>query len=214
MRIGVLGAGSMADVLGTRWVEAGHEVMVAGRTEAKARALARKWGARSGTFREAAEFGDVALLAVLYQGVPATLAAIGDAVRGKPVLDCTNPVEVGNFTLVTEPGVSMAQHIAHVTGGHVVKAFNLCHARVWEMDPPEFDGRRLVVPHCGDDPVALDLASRLIRDTGCEPLPVGGLRHAHHLEGMAAVMISLLFGGLDPRSAFNLVRADDRVDND
>ncbi|WP_214327967.1 hypothetical protein [Nonomuraea sediminis] len=40
-----------------------------------------------------------------------------------------------------------------------------------------FDGRRLIVPYCGDDPAALDITCRLIADIGCEPLPVGDLRH-------------------------------------
>ena len=195
----------MADALGSRWAAAGHELMVAGRTEANVRALAGKWGARSGSFREAAEFGDVALIAVLYQGMRYTLTQIGDALRGKAIIDCNNPVEVENFTLVTEPGRSMAQHIAEVTGGHVVKAFNLCHARVWQMEPPAFDGRRLAVPYCGDDPAATDLTEQLITDIDCEPLPVGDLRHAHHLEAMAAIVISLLFGGSDPHTVFNLV---------
>ncbi len=195
----------MADALGTRWAAAGHELMVAGRTEAKARVLADKWGARSGSFREAAEFGDIALIAVLYQGMRHTLTEIGDALRGKAIIDCNNPVEVEHFTLVTEPGRSMAQHIADVTGGHVVKAFNLCHARVWQMEPPVFDGRRLVVPYCGDDSTAAGLTERLITDIGCEPLLVGDLRHAHHLEAMAAIVISLLFGGSDPHTVFNLV---------
>lgn len=195
----------MADALGTRWAAAGHELVVAGRTESKARELADRWGARSGSFRDAAEFGDVVLVAVLHQGIDGTLAEVGDALRGKAVVDCNNPVEVEHFTLVTRPGVSMAQHIAQVTGGHVVKAFNLCHADVWRMAPPVFDDRRLVVPYCGDDPAAMALTARLIADLGCEPLPVGDLRHAHHLEAMAAIVISLLFGGADPHTAFNLV---------
>jgi predicted dinucleotide-binding enzyme len=205
MKIGVLGAGVMADALGTRWAAAGHELMVAGRTAGKAHALARKWGGHVGSFSEAAQFGDIALIAVLYQGMPGTLAEIGDALRGKPIVDCNNPVEVKQFTLVTEAGRSMASDVQEATGGHVVKAFNLCHARVWQLDPPTFDGRRLVVPYCGDHPAAEELTRRLIADVGADPLPVGGLRQAHHLEAMAAVMISLLYGGRDPYTVFNLV---------
>jgi 8-hydroxy-5-deazaflavin:NADPH oxidoreductase len=195
----------MADVLGSRWAAAGHELMVAGRTPAKARALANKWGAGTGSFREAAEFGDIALIAVRYQGMPYTLAEIGDALRGKPIIDCNNPVELEHFTLVTQPGGSMAHHIEQATGGLVVKAFNLCHAQVWRMDPPLFDGRRLTVPCCGGDSTAVELAKRLIADLGCEPVLIGDLRQAHHLEAMAAIVISLLFGGSDPHTAFNLV---------
>ena len=44
-----------------------------------------------------------------------------------------------------------------------------------------FDERRLVVPY-GDDHMAADLTRRLIADVDCEPLRVGELTHAHHLE--------------------------------
>ncbi|WP_255565701.1 MULTISPECIES: NAD(P)-binding domain-containing protein [unclassified Parafrankia] len=207
MRIGILGAGVMADALGTRWAAAGHELMVAGRTTEKARALAEKWGGRAGGFRETAEFADVALIAVLYQGMPATLAAIGGGLYGKPVIDCNNPVEVDHFTLVTDPGRAMAREIQDATGGQVVKAFNLCHARVWEMAPPLFDGRRLSVPYCTNHPAAAAVARQLIDHVGGEPVSVGDLRHAHHLEAMAAIVISLLFGGRDTSTVFNLVDA-------
>ncbi|GAA1010175.1 NADP oxidoreductase [Acrocarpospora pleiomorpha] len=195
----------MADALGTRWAAAGHDLMVAGRTAGKAQALARKWGGRAGSFKEVAEFGDIALIAVLYQGMATTLAEIGDALHGKPIVDCNNPVEIENFTLVTEPRRSMAQDIEQATGGHVVKAFNLCHARVWQLKPPTFDGRRLVVPYCGSHPGAQEMTRHLIADIGGEPLPIGDLQQAHHLEAMAAIVISLLFGGRDPHTVFNLV---------
>ncbi|MFI7454755.1 NADPH-dependent F420 reductase [Nonomuraea sp. NPDC049714] len=207
MRIGIFGAGAMADALGTRWAAAGHELMVTGRTPAKARALAGKWGGRAGQAGEVAEFADVALIAVLYQGMPAMLDTIGTALSGKPIVDCNNPVEVEHFTMTTAPGTSLAMEIARATGGHVVKAFNLCHALVWQMEPPLFDGRRLVVPYCGDDAGALEATRLLIGDLGAEPLPAGDLRHALHLEAMAAIVISLLFGGRDPYTIFNLVDA-------
>jgi 8-hydroxy-5-deazaflavin:NADPH oxidoreductase len=68
-----------------------------------------------------------------------------------------------------------------------------------------FDNRRLVVPYCGDHSAALDMTRHLIADLGGEPVSIGDLRHAHHLEAMAAVVISLLFGGRAPYTVFNLV---------
>jgi 8-hydroxy-5-deazaflavin:NADPH oxidoreductase len=68
-----------------------------------------------------------------------------------------------------------------------------------------FDGRRLVVPYCGNHTAAAALTRQLITDIGGDPLPAGDLRHAHHLEAMAAIVISLLFGGRDPHTVFNLV---------
>ena len=99
----------------------------------------------------------------------------------------------------------MTQEIAKATGGHVVKAFNLCHADVWRMPAITFDGRPLTVPYCGDDPEALDVTAHLIEDTGGIPLHTGDLRHAHYLEASAAIIIAQLHGGLPARTVFNLV---------
>lgn len=207
MRIGIFGAGMMSEALGRRWAAAGHELMIAGRTPDKATQLAGKLGGRAAGFAEVADFAEVAVIAVRYQGLGETLGWIGDDLRGKPIIDWTNPVEVENFTLVDCPGGSAARWVQTSTAGSVVKAFNLCHASVWELDPPIFDGRRLVAPYCGDDPVAGQIAERLIRDCGAEPLSIGDLRRAAHLEAMAAVVISLLYGGRSPYTVLNLVDA-------
>ncbi|MEV6279365.1 NAD(P)-binding domain-containing protein [Nocardia sp. NPDC051832] len=208
MRIALFGAGHMSSALGAKWAAHGHDLMVAGRTPAKAAALADRLGARAGSFAEAAEHAEVALIGVRYQGMAYTLEQIGDGLQGKPIIDCNNPVEIEGFTLVTPPGEAMAQQIAKATGGHVVKAFNLCHSDVWRMPALTFDGRTLTVPYCGDDPDALRVAEQLIAETGGIPLRTGDLRHAHYLEASAAIIIAQLFGGLPTRTVFNLVTAE------
>jgi len=121
------------------------------------------------------------------------------------VIDCGNAVDVSDFSLVTWEGKSLAEQAQHFTpGSHVVKAFNLCHAKVWQMTPPVFDGRPLAVPFAGDDK-GKETARLLIADLGCDPLDAGDLRQARHLEAMAIVIIRLLFGGYDPCSAFAFV---------
>ena len=72
MKIGVLGAGRMAEALVPLWIAAGHDVMIAGRTPSKAALLAAHVGARIGTPCETAMFGEVVLLAVLYPGWSST----------------------------------------------------------------------------------------------------------------------------------------------
>jgi predicted dinucleotide-binding enzyme len=205
MRIAIFGAGNMAEALGAKWAARGHDLMITGRSPEKAAALAHRLGVRAGSFAEAAQFADAALLAVLYQGMEYTLERIGNGLRDKPVIDCNNPVETEGFTLVTPPGESMAQQIAKATSGHVVKAFNLCHADVWRMPSITFDGRPLTVPYCGDDSTALGVAEQLIEDTGGVALPTGDLRHAQYLEASAAIIIAQLYGGLPARTVFNLV---------
>jgi predicted dinucleotide-binding enzyme len=164
----------------------------------------------SGTLREAAVFGEVALLAIWPTDVIPALLAAGAAdgtLAGRTLIDCNNPVETMSFTLTTGE-VSLAEQVARLApGSRVVKAFNQCHADVWAMDPPVFDGRPLVVPLAGDDPAGKDLVACLVRDTGCEPLDVGPLHRARHLEAMAAVVIGLLYGGAPTDTVFNLVEA-------
>src|SRR5258708_32689227 len=81
MKIGVLGAGMMTEALAGRWVQAGHDVLIGGRNAAKTAELAKRIGARAGTLREAAEDGEVILLAVLREG-PGTALKDGGARGG------------------------------------------------------------------------------------------------------------------------------------
>ncbi|QJT04447.1 NAD(P)-binding domain-containing protein [Streptomyces asoensis] len=180
MRVGILGTGAMADALGTQWRRAGHEVVV---------------GGRSGGLREAAEAGtDAVLLAVPYEAVVEMVGGLEKALRGRVLIDCTNPVGP-DFGLLTAAGPSAAERIAAAAPTtHVVKTFNLCHVDVWRLNPPVFDGRPLAVPLCGDDEAALSVVRRLVRDLGCAPLNAGGLDRAGLLEATAALLIRLWLG--------------------
>ncbi|MEV0704483.1 NAD(P)-binding domain-containing protein [Saccharopolyspora sp. NPDC050389] len=206
MRIGILGAGNMAEALGTQWTRAGHQVMVSGRDPAKPRALAERLGpsARSGTFAEAAEFGDVVLVAVLHSAVTGVLTAAGaetGTLRGKVLIDCTNAVVPDRFALDLPAGASMAEQIAdQAVGAHVVKAFNACNESVWRLTPPVFDGRPLIVPLCGDDAEAIAIVRSLVTDIGCEPADGGPLERASLLEATTAFMIGLWFRGVDAQA--------------
>ncbi|WP_189323462.1 NADPH-dependent F420 reductase [Streptomyces flaveus] len=195
MRIGIVGTGSMADALGGQWARAGHDVLVGGRDAGRSAALGERIGGRAGSLRDAAEHGtDAVLLAVPYAAVAGVVSGLADALEGRTLVDCTNPVAPG-FVLETRGGPSAAERIAIAAPGtHVVKAFNLCHESVWRLTPPVFDGRPLAVPLCGDDALALDTVQRLVRDLGCEPLNGGGLERAALLEATAAFLIGLWVG--------------------
>ncbi|MFJ5230852.1 NADPH-dependent F420 reductase [Kitasatospora sp. NPDC088391] len=196
MRIGILGTGNMADALATHWARAGHQVVVGGRDLAKARRLADRIGHRTGAgdLRTAAEHAEVALLAVPFGAAAALAGTLRDALAGRTLIDCTNPVGPG-FRLLTAHGPSAAEQVAAAAPeALVVKAFNLCHENVWRMDPPVFDGRPLAVPLCTDHPAALALASHLTRDLGCTPLAAGPLGNAALLEATAALFITLWVG--------------------
>jgi 8-hydroxy-5-deazaflavin:NADPH oxidoreductase len=113
MRIGVLGAGRMTDGLVPYWLRAGHEVVIGGRTASKTEELAHRLGARSGTLRAAAQFGEVIFLAVLHAGVEWTSHAAGVAdgvLRGKLLIESTNAIEHERMMVRTGPGESISEH--------------------------------------------------------------------------------------------------------
>ncbi|MBO2463154.1 NADPH-dependent F420 reductase [Actinomadura violacea] len=196
MRIGVLGAGNMADALATQWARKGHDIRIGARTPEKAAALAARigHGAEGGTLREAARFGDAVLLAVTHEGVEDALREAGP-VAGRVLIDCTNPMGPPFERLKTGAGPSAARRIADLTGARVVKAFSTCPDTVWRMAPPEFGGRPLGVPLCGDDPDALALVRGLVADLGCAPMDGGSLDRAALLEATTAFLVGLWVAG-------------------
>lgn len=204
MKIGLLGAGRMAEALGSRFAQAGHQVFVGARAGDKAAELADRIGrgAKAGSLREAADFGDVLLLAVKRNAIADALRSSGDesSLAGKVLIDCNN------LGPDPEGATSIAEEIASIAkDARVVKAFNCCHFEVWKLSPPVFDGRPLVVPICGDDDGAKGIVRDLVAALGCRALDLGPLHKARHLEYLAAIVIGLLFSGFEPHTVFNLV---------
>jgi 8-hydroxy-5-deazaflavin:NADPH oxidoreductase len=199
----------MAHALGRGWAAAGHDVMIGARAESKAARAAGTigHGARSGDLRTAAADGDVTVLAVPPSAADEVIRGVGAEVfAGRTVIDCMNalvPAELTNtgprgFVLV-EPAVA-EQVAATLPQALLVKAFNLCAAEVWESDRRTFDGRRLIVPLCGNDSASLDRVAGLARDLSLEPVVAGDLRQARHLEAAAALVIGLWSAGHDARA--------------
>ncbi|MEV6277571.1 NAD(P)-binding domain-containing protein [Nocardia sp. NPDC051832] len=208
MRIGIIGAGNMARALGGGWVAAGHEVMVGARNRKAAAELAVAIGARDGSITEAAEFGAAVLLGLPVGALEEVLRGNAEVLRGRTLIDCTNafapdfanPHGPTTFPLSEE---AVAERIAAtVPGAHVIKAFNLLAAEVWEGPERSFEGRALAVPLCGDDPAALDSVAGLVEDLKLHPVRAGGLSRARYLEATANFIVGLWFGGHDVRAMF------------
>jgi predicted dinucleotide-binding enzyme len=211
-RIAILGTGHMSRALAPHWRDPQRHLIVAGRTPAHVEQLAGDIEAVTADWRVAVAAADVVLLGVHWAGIDDMLTMAGadeGSFADKVLVDCGNPVEIEGFTLMPTFGRSLAQHVQQRTGGRVVKAFNLCHAGVWQR-VPDYGGTPLRVPIAGDDEGAKRVVGELVADVGAEPVDVGGLDQAAHLEAMAAVVIRLLFGGADPSTTFNLVASERR----
>jgi len=204
--IGIIGTGKMGSGLGRVWAAAGHQVFFGSRDTDKAKALAAEVGAglQGGTFEQAAEFGDIVLLAVPGFAAEETAQELANVVRGKALIDLTNVMSQTGFGLFVGTTTSMAEIIAHHTGAKVVKAFNTIH--VLNLANPVIDGLRADVYYCGDDDTAKSLTKQLIIDAGFEPVDCGPLQAARFIEPLAGLWIHLAFGmGGKRETAFKLL---------
>lgn len=198
----------MAKALASKWVKK-HSIFIGGRNLEKAETLAKSLGenVEFGSEAKAADFGEVVVLATPHEAVFEAINAAGgsDALAGKVLLDINNPVETSDFLAKSYDGMSLSEKIAEVVpNAHVVKAFNMCQAKVWEMKPPVFDGHPLVVMYCGDNNQAKEKIAVLIEDVGCEAKDIGDLKYARMLEPAAAIVIKLIFSEHNPYTVLNL----------
>ena len=182
-KIGLIGSGNVGSALGRSWARAGYEVMFSSRNLDHDRALAADVGPRAhaGTPLEAAEFGDVVLLAVPYGALPDLGKTLGDSLRGKIVLNASNPFPQRDGEIATEArekgaGLMSAELLP---GARIVRAFNAIGAA--RMGSAYEEPGRVGMPIAGDDREAIEVASKLIRDLGYEPVVVGGLAMGKYL---------------------------------
>jgi predicted dinucleotide-binding enzyme len=177
LKIGVIGSGRIGSTLGGLWVKAGHEVMFSSLDLEHDKALAAKLGggARAGTPREAAAFGEVLLLAVPYTAVPAIGKDLAKEIKGKVLIDASNPIvrrdgEIAEWARQKGAGTASMELLP---GARIVRTFNaIGYAR---MAVAHQSAERIGMPMAGDDPKAVAVASRLVREIGYEPVLVGGL---------------------------------------
>lgn len=184
LKIGVVGSGRIGGTLGGVWVKAGHEVMFSSRTLENDKKLAASLGpnARAGTPREAAAFGDVLLIAVPYRALPEVGKDLASLIKGKVVIDPNNPISSRDGEIATwarEKGAGLAS-AELLPGARIVRAFNaIGYARMGAAR--EQQGGRIGMPMAGDDAKAIEVASRLIREIGYEPVLIGGLAMGKYL---------------------------------
>ena len=93
MRIGILGTGVVGKSLSKGFLSYGHKVMIGSRNKSKLSDWLSQSGenAYTGTFEEAAKFGDIIVLAVKGTASKTVLESIPtDTFKGKTVIDATN----------------------------------------------------------------------------------------------------------------------------
>ncbi len=175
-KIGIIGSGNVGSALGRVWAKAGHPVMFASRNLEHDKQLAAEVGAnaRAGTPAEATAFGDVVVFAVPYRALPDLGKELAGAIKGKVIIDTCNPFpqrdgEIANRAREEGAGRVSAELLP---GARIVRAFNAVGAA--RMGQVHEQPGRVGMPIAGDDKEAIEVASRLVREIGFEPVVVGG----------------------------------------
>jgi predicted dinucleotide-binding enzyme len=214
MKIGVLGTGDVGKALGKGFVTLGHEVKMGSRTAPNDKAVA--WAldmgpkASAGSFADAAEFGDIVVLATLGVANEEVLHAAGPAnLRGKVVIDATNPLD---FSGGIPPKLAIAGNDSGgervqrlIPDARVVKAFNTVGNPF--MFRPEFPGGPPDMFIAGNDEEAKTKVSAILKDFGWATVhDLGGIEASRYLEAMCMVWVLSAVRGGTWNQAFKLLR--------
>lgn len=210
MNITFIGAGQVGGALAARLAEAGHHVVLAENKEGSttlSAALSRSSRLSSLPVEEAVRAAELVFLATPFSANTSVVGPLADALAGKILVDCTNPVGPGlSHGLKSERSGSEALQ-ALAPKASVVKAFTIYGFE--NLENPTFPAYNVkpAMFYCGDDSAAKQRVAQLITDCGFEPLDVGGLVQALHLEHMTLLWVRMVrLNGHSPQLTWAALR--------
>ena len=195
--VAVIGTGDVGGALGPEFAALGHRVIYGSRNpnSEKVAALVQRTGhgAAATKSADAAAKAEIVVLAVPGMLVREIVAGLGD-LSGKIIVDPTNPlVRRDDGKLGIEIEGSNAEIIqAAAPGADVVKAFNTLGWRT--MVEPEATGGPVSIPLVGDSGEAKARVAEIIVSMGLDPIDVGPLRNARHVEGLSVLLLNNALG--------------------
>lgn len=203
MKIGILGSGDVGRKLADGFIQTRHVVKIGSRNPNQEKIT--EWMAKhdkakisSGTFAEAASFGELDVIATLWAGTAdAIKMADPENFAGKIVIDVTNPLDfskgmpprlaVGH----TDSDGETVQRMLPRSKG--VKAFNTAGS-VSHFIHPDFPGGPPIMLICGnDDEVKKSVTDNILTKFGWETIDIGGIDGARLLEPLALLWITHYF---------------------
>ena len=179
-KIGIIGSGVVAKTLGNGFLDAGHEVMLGSRDITKLSDWKEKGGenAFAGTVREAAEFGEILVLAVSGRSATEVIESAGPQYfNGKTVIDPTNPISenpplngvLSFFTSTDESLMEILQN--RYPEANFVKAFNSVGSAF--MVKPSFKEGKPSMFICGNNDDAKKEVTEILEAFGWETVDMG-----------------------------------------
>ena len=211
MKIGILGSGDVAKALAGGFLKSGHEVMLGTRTMVKLASWVQKNPrARTGSFADAAQFGDMVVLAIKGTAASEAIRAAGPAnLARKTVMDVTNPIAdappvngvIKFFTTLDESLMERLQK--EFPEVHFVKAFNSVGNAF--MVNPQFKGGKPTMFICGNEDAAKKTVAGIVEQFGWEVSDMGRAEAARAIEPLCMLWCIPGFLRNDWAHAFKMV---------
>lgn len=216
MKVGILGSGDVGRKLADGFIELGHTVEIGSRNPHQEKITEwmgkhDKSKALSGTFAEAASFGELVVIATLWSGtVNAIKMADPKNFANKIVIDVTNPLDFSNGMPPrlavghTDSAGEIVQRM--LPDSKVVKAFNTVGNP--HFTHPDFQGGPPTMFICGnDDQAKKSVIDDILTKFGWETLDIGGIESARLLEPLALLWITHYIRTGNGDHAFKLLQA-------
>lgn len=184
MKIGTIGAGTIAQAIARHAVRHGHQVVLSNsRGPASLPELVADLGplASAGTVEEAAA-AELVVLAVGWPQIPGAVADL-PPFDGRVVIDATNQfVSLPPNVKIADLGeLTGSEYVAALLpGARVVKAFNALYGQYVAADPHHEAGRQVLFL-AGDDADAKATVKDLTSGFGFAPVDLGSLREGGRL---------------------------------
>src|SRR5438094_2417693 len=199
MTTAIIGLGNIGKAVARHLVEGGERVVLAARDGSKAAALADELGelASATSVERAITEADVVVFAVWLDTLKDLIAQHADLLRGKVVVDPSNPVAQdanGEVARTLPDDQSSGSIVAGLlpAEAHFVKAFGTLGAQSLASEANR--NPRAVLFYATDDDQAAAAIERLISAAGFDPVKAGGVDAALRIETSGPLH---QFGGLD-----------------
>lgn len=212
MKIGIIGSGTVGQQLGNGFLKLGHQVMIGTRDETKLIEWKNSVGgsANSGSFQEAAIFGEVIVIATNWAGTMNAIKLAGvENISNKIVIDVTNPLDFSQGVppkFAATLGNSGGEQIQKMLpDAKVVKAFNTISAYIMINAPREEGVPDLFI--AGNDREAKAFVNDIAMQWGWgSVIDIGDISQSFFLEAFAHLWIIYGFKNNNWTHAFKLLK--------
>lgn len=190
MKIGIIGSGIVGRVLANAFLSEGNEVMLGTRDIEKDEVVSWKNanpGGKTGTFKQAALFGELLVLAVSGAAIEEVIElSVKENFIGKTIIDTTNPIAAapainGVLQFFTSPNSSLMENIQDLLPeANIVKAFNSVGSGL--MYKPGYQNILPSMFICGNNEAAKKTVAGILTSFGWETEDMGHAEAARAIE--------------------------------